>query len=146
MSLQKLSKRKSIYHVYVSKDGSVHCEKFPIIYANKHVVYYRASRDAHELEYVKIGNIYKTIKEAIRHIPKTGFSFLVWQIDDDYKKDLNYIKIIVEKETNNRIKKSFEQNLEQARERYLNARNEYEKLYGELPDNELTIIMEGDKE
>lgn len=44
MDLKNLSKQKYIYKLYEARDGLLHVEKFPIIYANKANVYYKSSR------------------------------------------------------------------------------------------------------
>lgn len=41
MEPKNLSKQKYIYKVYRAKDNRYHIEKFPIIYANKSIVYFK---------------------------------------------------------------------------------------------------------
>lgn len=44
MDKENLSKIKHIYKIYSSKDRTVHCEKFPVVYMNSTATYYVGSK------------------------------------------------------------------------------------------------------
>lgn len=52
MDEKNLSKYKYIYRIYESGDKVLHCEKYPIIYINSEVVYYKTKRSNARLHFV----------------------------------------------------------------------------------------------
>lgn len=44
MNKENLGKLKYIYKMYTSDDKVVHCERYPVIYINQNVVYYKDAR------------------------------------------------------------------------------------------------------
>ena len=54
---KNLSKIKYIYRIYESEDEVLHCEKFPVIYINSKVVYFKDARKQELLNYTRISNV-----------------------------------------------------------------------------------------
>ena len=57
MDLQNLSKIKHIYRIYESEDEILHCEKFPVVYINSKVVYFKDARKKECLNYTYVSNV-----------------------------------------------------------------------------------------
>ena len=57
MDLKNLSKYKYIYRIYESSDEVLHCEKYPVIYINNKVVYFKDARKQERLNYKDVNKI-----------------------------------------------------------------------------------------
>lgn len=57
MDLQNLSKIKHIYRIYESEDEVLHCEKFPVVYINSKVVYFKDGRKKEYLNNTYVDNV-----------------------------------------------------------------------------------------
>lgn len=57
MDLQNLSKIKHIYRIYESEDEVLHCEKFPVVYINSKVVYFKDARKKEYLNNTYVDNV-----------------------------------------------------------------------------------------
>jgi hypothetical protein len=55
--LNNLSKIKYIYRIYESEDEVLHCEKYPVVYINSKVVYFKDARKQEYLNYVRLSNV-----------------------------------------------------------------------------------------
>lgn len=101
MDVKELSKCKHIYKLYVAKDNSVHMEKYPIIYANKSYVYFKAGGE-------KLGSVaFKDVLDSFddwlsgkAHVsPYASVLGYFWSIEDispEYLVDLEKLRRIVE--------------------------------------------------
>ena len=49
---KNLSKIKYIYRIYESSDGFLHCERYPVVYINSEVVYFKDARKQEYLNYM----------------------------------------------------------------------------------------------
>ena len=54
---KNLSKIKYIYRIYESSDKILHCEKYPVIYINSEVVYFKDTRKKEYLNYTRIDRV-----------------------------------------------------------------------------------------
>ena len=57
VDLNDLGKIKYIYRIYESRDEVLHCEKYPVVYINSKVVYFKDVRKQEYLNYVRISNV-----------------------------------------------------------------------------------------
>lgn len=57
MEAKDLSKVKYIYRIYESSDEVLHCEKYPVIYINSKVVYFKTARKQDLLQYQYVKNV-----------------------------------------------------------------------------------------
>lgn len=64
---KELCKMKHIYHIYMSKDDSIHIEKFPIVYINKNYVYFKGASDI-ELSKIELKKCYYNLSDIICYI------------------------------------------------------------------------------
>lgn len=55
--LNNLGKIKYIYRIYESSDEVLHCEKYPVVYINSKVVYFKDTRKQEHLNYVRFSNV-----------------------------------------------------------------------------------------
>ena len=82
INLNELSKIKYIYHVYEDPQRVIHCQKYPVIYINQHVVYYKAPGDT-ELSTRSLNIVYELCDD--NWINRCGsdkiFSFF-WEVCD----------------------------------------------------------------
>lgn len=54
---QELSKHKYIYRIYASDDKVIHCEKYPVVYSNSEVIYFKDARKKEHLNYTMFRNV-----------------------------------------------------------------------------------------
>ena len=64
-NFKNLSKYKHIYRVYESDDKQIHCEKYPVIYANSKVVYFKDARKQEYLNHVDTKRIKTNFEDAV---------------------------------------------------------------------------------
>ena len=84
IDLTALSKHKHLYHIYEDSIGELHCTKYPIIYLNSKVVYFKDARKQEYISYVKLCNIYDDFEACIKRIDYYGtFNYYFWNIDDN---------------------------------------------------------------
>lgn len=75
MEVKDLSKQKYIYKTYKNHLGELHCEKYPVIYANKEYVYYKASDVV--LEHTGTSYIHDHMTEDDKYLHNTHY----WNVD-----------------------------------------------------------------
>lgn len=124
---ETLSKQKYIYTAYVSSDGILHVEKFPVIYINKTLVYYKrpgidtlgckSIKDVYDsfesLPYEKINTLYYYSYQTV----------LFWSAKDTPK--------TIEELKSRKEKEEAEQKLKEAKRIYEATLEQYKKKYGE---------------
>lgn len=131
MDKQNLSKCKYVWIVYRGeRDGSVHKEKYPVIYANNIVTYYKVGRgmDLSKIttSYIKDAPTQNDIKDILRYRQKKFY----WDIPDSISALFLAIKDAVDKEREQKY-------IEETVRKYRAATFEYErakKAYDKLPD------------
>lgn len=64
-NFENLSKYKHIYRVYESDDKQIHCEKYPVVYANSKVVYFKDVRKQEYLNHVDTVKIKTNFEDAV---------------------------------------------------------------------------------
>lgn len=133
MDLKTLSKQKYIYRIYESVDKVLHCEKYPVVYINSQVVYYKDGRKKEYLNYTRVLNV----KEDFEHFrigngsygDWASFDMMFWNVDEpnieDIFKDLKEQRnIIRSKQNRDRI----ESKMKRAKLEYERALKEFESM------------------
>lgn len=62
LDLKNLSKVKHIYRIYETDDKVLHCEKYPVIYINSEVVYFKRGRKM-TLDYTRTQDVHDDVTE-----------------------------------------------------------------------------------
>ena len=139
MDAKNLSKQKYIYRIYESRDGKLHCEKYPIIYVNSMVVYFKDGRKNGSLGCTYIENILDdttTINPArLAEEPqlyRCRFNRYFWKVDEEKIEEIfeDLTKQYAALSEVNR-KRWFKQRYEQAKIAYEIALEDYKKYGGE---------------
>ena len=89
MDKQNLSKYKHIYRVYEDRDKELHYTKYPIIYINSKVVYFKDARKQEYLSYTTLNNVSDDFTSYAEKILSTSFNWRVdnyfWSVEDDIR-------------------------------------------------------------
>jgi hydroxymethylpyrimidine pyrophosphatase-like HAD family hydrolase len=126
---QELSKFKYLYRIYSSGDKVMHCEKYPIIYSNGEIVYFKTGRKR-ELSYI----YFKNIKDEYTCIESRDLNYFGYYSDFDkyYFKVENFDS---KKATEDAFKQKKKSELdsaklafERAEREYLQKKEKYDKL------------------
>lgn len=132
--MKNLSKLKYIYRVYESSDKVLHIEKYPIIYINSKVVYFK---DVRKQEYIHRKDL-NQVKDSFVDFYTSSwgdypcFDRYFWNVETNVYDIYNELKEKHEEfRINEKIKKTKEQmeNSKRMYERYL---KEYEELKNKL--------------
>lgn len=87
MDKQNLSKYKHIYRVYEDSTGTIHCTKYPIIYINSKVVYFKDVRKQEFLNNVYINNVSDDFTSYAEKMLSKSFNWRVdhyfWSVEDN---------------------------------------------------------------
>lgn len=133
MDLQNLSKIKHIYRIYESEDKVLHCEKFPVVYINSKVVYFKDARKKEYLNYTYVGNVMDNFtnfyqNNYYQNYYRPCFDKYFWNMEtnvqeiyEDLKKQREMIRSKNEEEKKR-------DRLERAKREYENALKEIELL------------------
>jgi len=105
IDLKTLSKQKYIYRIYTLSDEVVHCERYPIIYANSKVVYFKDGRKQEYLNYANVNMVLDDFAEFYEntYLENTflrGFDRYFWNTKENINeiyKDLKQRKEIIKK-------------------------------------------------
>ncbi len=133
-NLQNLSKVKYIYRVYESRDKVLHCEKYPVVYINSEVVYFKDGRKQPYLSYISVKNIQDNFIDFKKNYLTYSFGSHVcfdryfWNIEtniEEIYEDLQRQRIITMKK---KEKEAKYQALEIAKKKYEDALKEIELL------------------
>lgn len=131
MKIAEMSKNKHIWCVYMSTDGKIHMEKYPIVYLNSKYVYYKTARkDMLSREYAS--SIRESLDSRCIDAILYGNRRLFWQIDDDMENILRGVKSAKAARDEKRA-------IEKIKAEYANAQRRFElakKAYDKLPDSE----------
>ena len=110
-----LSKRKYIYRIYSSEDKVIHCEKYPIIYINSEVVYYKDGRKQEYLNYKRVSSVEDEFTGVNLSI-YGYFEKFYWKVENFDSK----------RETENAYSLRVKSDIENARDSMNRAEKEYE--------------------
>lgn len=91
---ENLSKLRYVYYVYQAEDTHYHVERYPIVYINSDLVYYKHYGNKYlqciEMKYVRDSLSDYTPEPYIAPFSHKGNSFY-WSMGNDYRKKLNEI-------------------------------------------------------
>lgn len=123
MDLQNLSKIKHIYRIYESEDEVLHCEKFPVIYINSKVVYFKDGRKQECLNYIYVkdvkDNFTKFYNYYFHNQYRPCFNNYFWNMETNVQEIYEDLK-----KQRELIRKNSEE--KQKRDRLEKAKREYE--------------------
>ena len=130
MDLQNLSKIKHIYRVYESEDEVLHCEKFPVIYINSEVVYFKDGRKKEMLNYTRVNSVLDNFtnfyqNNYYQNYYRPCFDKYFWNMETNIKEiyaDLKKQREIIRNKNEE----------EKKRDRYERAKREYESALKEI--------------
>ena len=129
MDKQNLSKYKHIYRVYEDSTGTIHCTKYPIIYINSKVVYFKDVRKQEYLNNVCINNVSDDFASYAEKMLSTSFNWRVdhyfWDVEDD-------IRELFQEFRKQRALKSMISKEKMITDRYERAKKELEAAEAEL--------------
>lgn len=129
-----LSKQKYIYTAYISSDGILHVEKFPVIYINKTLVYYKRP-GIDTLGCKSIKDVYDSFKslpyEKINTLYYYSYQTVLFWSAKDTPKTIEELKLRYEEEKYKKEKEETEQKVKEAKRIYEATLEQYKKKYGE---------------
>jgi len=82
MEAKDLSKQKYIYKVYTNDNHEIHCEKYPVVYANKERVYFKDSGP--DLD----STITSNIRDELTVNDIVNWRTFYWKVDESLISDL----------------------------------------------------------
>lgn len=129
MDKQNLSKYKYIYRIYEDSIGDVHCTKYPVIYINSKVVYFKDARKQEYLANTSVDRVSDDFASWVNETLAKPYCFNVdsyfWSIEDgitelfrEFKKQRALARVV--------------QNEKQITARYVRAQKEFEAAKAEL--------------
>lgn len=92
IDIKNLGKRKYIYRIYETEDDVLHCEKYPIIYINSKIIYFKDARKKEYLNYIETSDVLNNFTEFYRRLwnfrPGWSpcFDKYFWNCDPDIEK------------------------------------------------------------
>ena len=123
LDLNNLSKIKHIYRIYESSNGILHCEKFPVIYINSEVVYFKDARKKEMLSCVRVSNVTDNLTTLYNNsndiVYYRYFDKYFWNVE-------NNIQEIYKKLKKKNLETQIKNKKENATNRYERAKREYE--------------------
>jgi hypothetical protein len=123
---EELSKYKSIYRVYTTDDKIVHCEKYPVIYANSEWLYYKVARkqELNRRELKSIISEYTGISNS--DVNYWGhYDKYYWKVENfNSEQATNDVFATKKKDDADRIKRE----MEKAERDYLQLKEKYSKM------------------
>lgn len=130
IGLKDLSKIKHIYRIYESEDEVLHCEKFPVIYINSEVVYFKDGRKKEMLNYTRVNNVLDNFtdfyqNDCYKNHYRPSFDKYFWNIETNIQEIYEDLK-----KQRNAIRSKNEE--EKKRNRYEKAKREYEAALKEI--------------
>lgn len=94
--MENLSKKKYIYEIYRATDGTFHCNKYPIVYINSKVVYFKEGRCHDLLGMTPIGFVKKSIDDFD---DLNIYRDYVWDVGTDIAEAMKHLNTTIK--TNN---------------------------------------------
>lgn len=134
MTKQDLSKIKYVHRIYSNWKKEVHMEKYPVIYSNHEYVYYKPRGDT-RLSVIRTERILTDYPKIFTKDSDDIF----WTTDEKIKDIFEWCKIQV-KDNEQRRQFVF------VKERYICAKNEYEKAKAAYEAYQEYIAKKGDGE
>ena len=128
LDMKNLSKLKYIYRIYESSDKILHLEKYPIIYINSEVVYFKMARKQEDIHKKDFKNIKQEIK---KYYTSTYLNYPCYnEYYLDTEKNINDIFIILKQQQEyyraNEDMVNIEKRYNKAKDKYEEALKEYE--------------------
>ena len=129
LDLKNLSKIKYIYRIYEATDGILHCERFPVVYINSEVVYFKDARKKEYLNYIKVRNV----TDNLTAFYNSGNYVKYYSYFDKYFWNVeNNIQEIYEDLKKQKAEAQIKDEKEKAMSRYERAKREYEAALKEI--------------
>lgn len=132
MELKNLSKVKYIYRIYESDNEVLHIERYPVIYINSKVVYFKTASKQEYLECKKITEVsddfvhfYQKIYTYWPLYSRVSFDEYFWNVETNVNK-------IYQDLIQQRYKMRHETDLERKRKKAEQAKREYEAALKEI--------------
>ena len=125
VDLKNLSKIKYIYRIYESEDEVLHCEKYPVIYMNSVVVYFKNTRKQGMLNYTNIDNVLDNLTVFYQDKYYPRFDRYFWNMETNIQEIYADLK-----KQRDEIRRKNEE--EKKRDRYEKAKREYEEALKEI--------------
>ena len=125
VDLKNLSKIKHIYRIYESEDEVLHCEKYPVIYINSVVVYFKNTRKQGMLNYTNIDNVLDNLTVFYQDKYYPRFDRYFWNMETNIQEIYADLK-----KQRDEIRRKNEE--EKKRDRYEKAKREYEEALKEI--------------
>ena len=125
VDLKNLSKIKYIYRIYESEDEVLHCEKYPVIYINSVVVYFKNTRKQGMLNYTNIDNVLDNLTVFYQDKYYPRFDRYFWNMETNIQEIYTDLK-----KQRDEIRRKNEE--EKKRDRYEKAKREYEEALKEI--------------
>ena len=125
IDLKELSKIKHIYRIYESEDEVLHCEKYPVIYINSKVVYFKDTRKQGMLNYTNIDNVLDNLTVFYQDKYYPRFDRYFWNMETNIQEiyaDLKKQRDVIRSKNEE----------EKKRDRYERAKREYEAALKEI--------------
>ena len=94
MEAKDLSKAKHIYRIYESSDEVLHCEKYPVIYVNSKVVYFKTGRKQEMLSYKYVKDIIDNFYEFQDGVGwyRNYYDQYFWKVEDNIEEIYRELK------------------------------------------------------
>ena len=93
LDLNNLSKIKYIYRIYESSDGILQCEKFPVIYINSEVVYFKEARKNEMLRCLRISSVTDNLTTFYNNISYYRyFDKYFWNVENNIQEIYKELK------------------------------------------------------
>ena len=94
MEAKDLSKVKYIYRIYESSDGLLHFEKYPVIYVNSKVVYFKTGRKQEMLSYKYVKDIIDNFYEFQDGVGwyRNYYDQCFWKVEDNIEEIYRELK------------------------------------------------------
>lgn len=126
IDLKKISKIKHIYRIYESEDEVLHCEKYPVIYINSKVVYFKDARKQEMLNYTNINNVLDSLTVFYQdNYYRPRFDRYFWNMETNIQEIYADLK-----KQRDEIRRKNEE--DEKRYRYEKAKREYEEALKEI--------------
>lgn len=134
-----LSNHKNIYRIYEDSVGEIHCNKYPIIYLNSKVVYFKDARKQEYLANILLSKIYDNFEVYAQAVLDKYYKTI-----DDYFWDVEgNLKELFQEFKQKRKAEKLIQAEKQITLRYIQAQKEFETAKAKL--NELIKLKEAAK-
>ena len=129
MDLQNLSKIKHIYRIYESWNGVLHCEKFPVVYLNSKVVYFKDGRKQDFLCREYIQNVNDDFTDFCKNNHyRSNFNEYFWNVEPNFQEVLEDLKRQRKEMLDKKEEQKKRDRLEKAKKEYETALKEVELL------------------